>query len=226
MIDLNSSRKLFNDQWDSISGKYVGLKIESHNSTPILSGTIDLVGLDGITDDQYKIEIHWRELYPFQFPLVYETGGRIPKNIDWHIYQEGGNCCIKARPEERLICRKGITLDTFITEQVIPYFYNQTFRRQNGYFYKERKHGEVGNLEFYFEKLRTNDIDFVELCLKQTTDFKGYKSTKKCFCGSNRKYKKCHRSRVRQLSQLGRSYIESDLTIIQRIKIAKVKLVF
>lgn len=225
MIDANSSRQLFNDQWDSISNTYVGLKIESHNSRPVISGTIDLVGLDGILDDQYVIEIHWRESYPFQFPLVYETGGRIPKNIDWHIYPEGGNCCIKSRPDEKLICRKGISLDAFITHQVIPYFYNQTFRRQNGYFYKERKHGELGNLEFYFEKLRTNNIDFVELCLKQASDLKGYKSTKKCFCGSNKKYKKCHRRTVRQLSQLGRSYIKSDLTIIQSIKNAKARLV-
>lgn len=222
MIDRNSSRSLFNDQWDSISGRYVGLKIDSRNSAPILSGTIDLVGLDGITDDQYKIEIHWRELYPFQFPLVYEAGGRIPKNIDWHIYPEGGNCCIKARPEEILICRKGITLDAFITAQVIPYFYNQTFRRQNGYFYKERNHGELGNLEFYFETLRTSSVDFVEVCLKQAIEHKGYKSTKKCFCGCNKKYKKCHRRAIRLLSQLGRPYIKGELEIIRNIKNAKV----
>ncbi|MDR6940846.1 hypothetical protein J2W55_000674 [Mucilaginibacter pocheonensis] len=114
--------------------------------------------INGEILDTYQLEIHSTDQYPSVFPWVFETGGKLPVNIDWHVYDDTGRCCIKVPPEEEVICKKGITLHAFIKDELTPYLFNQTFRRENGYYINERSHGVKGLIEYYCEKLKCNDL--------------------------------------------------------------------
>lgn len=197
----NIDTALFLSEAQEVLGFFPKLKLSESNGLPVLVGKLDLISDQGVIEDTYTIEIHPTEGYPFRFPLVYETGGRIPKNIDWHIFETDGHCCIKTIPEEILTCKEGITLTLFIRVEVVPYFFNQTFRRKRGYYLNERPHGDVGEIEFFKEVLDTNDILKVPKWLYFISKRnEPTRTEKKCFCGSGRMYRHCHRLAYRKLS--------------------------
>ena len=186
----------------------------------ILKGILELV-TDGEIIDAYEIEIHPTPDYPKSYPIVYETGGRIPMNIDWHVYPEG-NCCLAVPIEEEIECRKGICLTRFIGTQVSGYFFNQTFRRRNGYFYRERSHGLLGSLEYYKELLVLKNLQYVYIALKIASGDQELKPTSKCFCGSDSKYHKCHQRAIRRLKSQTIDLVKYDLIRLKEL-LSKIK---
>lgn len=201
-------------QAKKINESYPKLSLISKSGTKILSGEIDLIDASKNVMDTYKLEIHPSDKYPFMFPLVFETGGRIPINVDWHIYPSLGNCCIKVPPEEELICKNGITLLDFIKNEVIPFFFNQTFRKENGYFINERSHGVTGLVEFYAEKLGNNDIKQIIILLGYILFKSEPNRVALCFCGKNEKYRRCHRAAYKLLSQIKRENLLMHLQMM------------
>lgn len=184
----------------TIREAYPKFSIINKDGVDIICGELDLVDDNGVFCSSYTIEIHPHPSYPYQFPHVFEKGGRIPVNIDWHVFPDG-HCCIKAVPEEMMICRKGIRLADFIEQQVKPYFFNQLFREIHGYFYKERPHGLQADIDYYGEILGSKDPLFILNTLKFILSRKEPKRTDKCFCGSGNKYRYCHRLAYRKLGK-------------------------
>lgn len=179
---------------------YPSLQMGFEEGIPFLSGELFLLDTFGNIYDTYSVKIKSSDKYPSLFPQVFEIGGRLPINQDWHIYESTGSCCIKAKPEELLICSKGITLAAFINEQVEPFFANQTFRRENGFYLKERSHGILGTIESLKELFKTKSIVSVAQNLEFILRQKEPGRTHLCFCGSGIKYRKCHRSTYRGIS--------------------------
>ena len=66
----------------------------THTDTPELSGTIVLREDTGLEVDRYEVRICATKDYPYFFPFVYETGGKIPVNADWHVYESDGHLCL------------------------------------------------------------------------------------------------------------------------------------
>ena len=192
---VNNGFLTFHKEAESIQNEHPGLILDAEevNGTPSVSGIVQLEDENGSSIDSYKIKIIPTTDYPNRFPLVFETGGRIPNNIDWHIYQSDGHCCICSIPEEILICKKGISLNIFVENQVKPYFFNQKYREHYGYFLKERPHGNKGNVLFFTELFKTNDLATIIRSLKFITQRNEPNRVSMCFCGSGIKYRKCHR---------------------------------
>ena len=197
-------------QVDSAILAFPSLTFIEKEGAPGLKGAIDLLSADGTHLDQYELEIIATERFPKTFPYIFETGGKIPINYDWHVYETDGHCCIKTTPEEMIVCNRGITLVEFIEKEVKPYLFNQTFRRLNGYFYQERSHGIKGWLEYFYEVFGTTDLGIVRSGLSFLVKREKLSRTAICFCGSRKKYRKCHRSTYEALSGLS----DNDLTFI------------
>lgn len=193
---------IFEEQVTAVIEKYKELSFKIEDGVPCVFGTIILADEYGNIEDTYQIEIKAVIDYPYSFPLLFETGGRIPRNIDWHIFEKTGNCCIASPPEEYIICNTGINLLQFIENQVKNYFYSQTFRNQNGYFLKERSHGNAGWIEFFEETFMTTNIFNIEFGLIQILEGKKIDRVSDCFCGSAKKYRKCHKISYDILSKL------------------------
>ncbi|KAB1157812.1 hypothetical protein [Flavobacterium luteum] len=193
---------VFEQEAKEVINKYKELSFKIEDGIPCVFGTVILDDEYGNIEDTYQIEIKAVIDYPFSFPLLFETGGRIPRNIDWHIFEKTGNCCIASPPEEFIICNSGINLISFIENQVKNYFYSQIFRNQNGYFLKERSHGSKGWIEFFEETFMTNNIFNIEFGLNQILEGKKIDRVSDCFCGSGKKYRKCHKKSYDVLSKL------------------------
>lgn len=197
---MNSGFITFKIEATSIQNEYPKLLYtESEEGLPSIHGELELIDESGFFVDSYFIRIEPTKEYPFSFPRVFETQGRIPINIDWHIYTDG-HCCIKAIPEEIYICRKGITLVQFINKQVVPFFFSQKFRELHGYFLNERSHVNRGNLEFFKEIFQTNNLATIKTAIELNISKLEPSKADKCFCGNGRKYRKCHRSSFRFLN--------------------------
>ncbi len=216
VINEKESIQLFNDEAKAVCSHNSEFYYELENGFPCIRGSIQLIESKKIVTDSYEVKIMWSQGYPFKFPLVFETGGRIPINLDWHVFETDGHCCIKAIPEEMVLCKKGISLDWFISTQLVPYFFNQSFRQENGYYYHERSHGIKGTLESFADIFKTTNVNSILNLLSVLKESSDYKATAKCKCGSNRKYKKCHRRTIRSLYTM-RWYNIPD--IIRQIKI-------
>lgn len=215
MINHRSGVEIFRKEAKQIGSYYKGLTYAEKSSIPLITGNLDLIDEVGNPVDSYSIEVYCSEKYPYGFPLVFEVGGKLPINIDWHVFEQDGHCCIKAIPEEILLCSKGINLIHFIEKELKPYFFNQTFRRLNGYYVKERPHGIMASIEYFGEALMTKDIKLIIKMLDFISTRVEYKSTKKCICGSNRKYKKCHRRVFRNISLISNVVLNDLLTKIK-----------
>lgn len=175
--------------------------LENEACNPYIVGTLNLPDEEGKFIDHYYVKIEVKDGYPNNLPLVYEMANRIPNNIDWHVFPDG-HCCIVTPPEESLICKKGITLNEFIIKYVLPYFHNQLFRELNGYFLNERSHGDEGIREFFVTKFKDTDFKKISKSLSFIAKKKEPSRTASCFCGSGKKYRKCHRNIYRELSLL------------------------
>jgi len=180
---------------------------EEDNAVPQIVGRLALADNQGVLIDTYDIRIVCTSNYPLSFPLVYETGGRIPINIDWHVYPDG-HACINTIPEEIITCNKGITLKTFIEHQVKPYFFNQKYRELNGFFLNERAHGQQGTIDYFKEVFKSNNLRFISLLLLYIKSNPEPNRVKNCFCGSGIRYRKCHREAFRLFKPLSVSAMD------------------
>jgi len=211
--NLKTSSSIFYNEALDITFRYPKLSVIRKDNQILLAGEIDLVDTSGEIQDLYSIEIHPSEDYPLTFPLLFEKGGRLPHNIDWHVHNDG-HCCIKTPAEELLTCINGITLNKFIELEVIPYLYNQTYRRLKGYFLNERSHGILGEIEFlqefFNEKQLSNIVKYLLFALNNNEPNR----VAVCFCESKEKYRKCHRETFRKLKRIGKKEIQ---LIVKRI---------
>lgn len=199
---MNNGFQIFKKEAEFIQDEYPGLKLcaDDESGAPCISGIIQLEDEKGFLIDGYKIKIIATTEYPSRFPYIFETDGRIPINIDWHVYPDDGHFCISSIPEEILICKYGISLNSFIENQIKPYLFNQKYREVHGFFLKERPHGNKGNIQFFIEVFETNDLAAIVkglIFIKQRNE---PNRVSQCFCGSKQKYRKCHRETYRTLS--------------------------
>lgn len=206
---------IFEKEAIAVIEKHKELSFKIIDGIPCVYGFINLIDENGNIEDTYQIEIKATLNYPYRFPELFETGGRIPKNIDWHIFENTGNCCIASPPEEIIICNSGITLISFIENQVRNYFYSQIFRNQNGYFLKERSHGSKGWIEFFEETFMTDNIFNIEFGLNQIIEGKKIDRVSICFCGSGKKYRKCHKKSYDILSKLTLDNVQSFMNALR-----------
>lgn len=204
----------FKEESITISNMFPGLQPLVKDGKPIVAGTLEMIDQEGIWHTSYTIEIHPVKEYPNRFPFVFETGGRIPHNIDWHVFQDG-HACLKSQPEEWLACKAGINLVGFIENEVTPYFFNQLHREKHGYFLQERSHGSLGQLEFFFDLLGTTDLLELYRFLQFVRNRKEPTRTENCFCGSGEKYRRCHREAYRQVAQF--NDVELDCLIVHLV---------
>lgn len=204
---MTRSYQIFARQLLAAVEAYPTLSIVDEGGKKFLRGTFDVVDDEGKFWESFDIEIRCQEGFPNCFPKLIEVGGKIPKIADWHTYTDG-SCCITVPPNERLICRNEITVLDFIQTQVRPHLANQAHRRKEGYYVNgEYGHGIEGHWQFYEKELGTTDKAKILKILLVIA--KGERPGKKdaCFCGSGRRYPRCHKNDYIRLSKLGKKYL-------------------
>ena len=143
--------------------------------------------------DSYGILIDLN-YYPENFPMVLETGGRIPKKLDRHIYTDSGSCCFTTAAKAQVLLRTKITsLVKFIDEIVIPYFQNNSFYELNNkYCFEEYEHGSLGVVQSYQDILGVKSLSFIGKLILQRLRNEKLTIRDVCYCNSGQRLKKCN----------------------------------
>lgn len=183
---------------------------------PYLKGILDIPNDLGEVVTSFLVEIRCSPGFPYRFPQLFEIGGEIPLEADWHRYADG-RCCITVLPEEIVICKLGINISRFIKEHAIAYLANYIHRKEIGeYKNGEFSHGTKGHFEYYSKLLKTNEKDLWHRYYEDTFSDRPekYDRNSRCFCGSEKKYKRCHMEVFDVLRDIGKQQVLYDFSMI------------
>jgi hypothetical protein len=209
---------------NSIEENFSTLHFEMENDTAFIRGALHLPENLGF----YSIEIELLKDYPDSVPLVKETGGKIKRDGEHHIWTTG-NCCLFVEEETFRYYPEGTTIKAFIQKVVTGHFINQKHFEVSGKWIDgDRSHGIEGKCEFYREELRTDDIGFIYRFIQYLAKV----TIKKhwiCFCGSKKKLQNCHlkllldsRKKIKpHTAKNTLQMFDSAIEEIKRIEIAK-----
>ena len=215
-IIMAVKNQYFDRQLDSVVKEYPNLRIKVEDGVPFIKGILDIPDDNGDISGCFAIEIRSSSGFPYAFPYLYEVGGEIPCEADWHKYSDN-SCCLTVQAKERMICYNGITLVWFIKNIAIPYFANQLYKKQTGSYLQEYSHGRDGIKEFYEELFQTSDINVWRCCRDVAFSGAKYERNGKCYCNSGKKYKKCHLPIEDKVKIIGKQQIMFDFKMMNLI---------
>ncbi|MGB3777111.1 MAG: SEC-C metal-binding domain-containing protein [Tunicatimonas sp.] len=179
----------------------------------LLEGDLDICDSMGEYWDTFSILIFIPGNYPHCVPKVIEKSKLIPREINRHI-SEDGVCCLDMDHKLLHMASRGIHLASFISEQVYPFFANQLYRdhsQDKNYASKEYNHNFKGVQQFYAEDLKIATAGLAVKVIERVlvNNIPGRNAL--CFCGSERKFKRCHTETIAFLRTLPADRLIKDL---------------
>ncbi len=192
-----------------------------------------LVANDLYLCDSYAVRLEWKK--NATYPLVYEIGGKIANtakrlsktSLDMHKFSNGALCL--APPVELIrALSKDLKIRVLIEEFVIPYLFAQShYAKGQVWIWGERSHGSLGVFESYFEfRGSGNDFELIkeyitslEIAGDQASYVQALVRKRKvkghwlCFCGSQKKFRKCHNLAFRGMWSLKEDLKRSKLKV-------------
>lgn len=182
-----------------VEAAYPNLHFYEDGETVWIKGSFPVI-FEGQELDRYLLEIKLERDYPRSFPVVWETGGRIPQVAEFHINPQDGTSCVLLPDERWRVCPPGSTLLQFLNGPVRNFFLCQSLvQRGDPWPFGQWDHGGKGIREYYAAVLGTDDVrvilGFLNLLTKKKV--KGHWS---CPCRSGRRLRDCHQNMVRDLA--------------------------
>lgn len=183
-----------------------GLRIVPGGSGVVLAGSLEvnaqILGKAAIWD-KYQIELRIPPNFPLRVPLVFETGGRIPRS--YHQLQDG-SLCLGSDTRLRLLLTEGLSLVGFMERCVVPYLYRYSYLKTYGEApFGDLAHG-VDGIREDLRMLFGVDRDSAVLPFVCLVAMKKRQANKRaCPCDSGRRLGRCHNRTVNRLrDRLGR----------------------
>lgn len=157
--------------------------------------------------DSYSVFIGFFSDFPATSPQVYETEGRIPRDLHRHVAPSDGACCL-AVWEAWLAEVREPTVEAFFRGPLHDFFFSQTYFDANGEWpFGERSHGIAGIVEAFSEILRVEQDRQVVVAYLRLMCRRHLGGHTACPCGIGRRLRDCHRDQVEAL----RGQIPRDL---------------
>lgn len=182
------------------TARYPELAFEVRGELVWLAGPLPLRDARGVEIGRYEIAVRLPRDYPRGAPDLYETGGKIARTADEHMYPSG-RACLFVEGERWQHWPEGSTLVDFIDGPVLAYLIGHAHYTLKGSWPQgERSHGAGGILESYGELLGTDDADVIEAYIDvlAANNPKGHWV---CPCGSGERLRRCHRDHVNDLRE-------------------------
>jgi hypothetical protein len=194
------------DDLQAFLSAYPGMSVDPATGGPTaLRGTFAFEASWGGVDvkDAYELQIEVAS-YPETLPRVFETGGRIDRKADEHVFAECGRLCLGS--ELRLRQKIGLRLDLlrFADQCIVPFLYAATRRKAEGRFVLgELSHGHAGLYEDYQDLLGVTGKDAVLSALRILATTRGAAVRHPCPCGCGKRLGQCNfRDRIAEIRQL------------------------
>lgn len=180
-----------------------------------IEGKIDIQDSTGAYWETFDIIIKVPKSYPYCIPKVFEKSNIIKRHQDWHIDSEG-ECCVDIANRLNVEAKRGINILNFIRKKVYSYFANQLYKQKSDeYANGEYKHSIEGVIQYYLEDLGISSIEVTLKILNNLSLGTKLERNEPCFCGSNKKLKKCHLDQINLIVSSGKETIEKNLILIK-----------
>jgi hypothetical protein len=172
--------------------KYPSLHWSNENEKKIVKGKF-IAHKGNIEIQEYQVTITFPKSYPFDMPIVIETSEKIqPRNASRHIFQEG-NLCFGNKQDTLRLSKNGINFKWFLDKILNPHLCREFVRDKTGkYPTGERSHNTEGIWEGYYELFKTVNKTHILKDLGLLLNHPTFAKNRKCYCGSEKKYKRCH----------------------------------
>lgn len=172
----------------------------------IVKGDFEIIDHEENHWGTFSASLYFPFTYPKGFALLKDESKVFPWCLDWHIDKDSGLCCVCGPIENAEQSAAGITVNGFINDYVIPFYANQIFKREFGY-YKNGEYGhfEDGIWEALEEEFNVSEKKEIVRMLNQMKTKRGRNQI--CFCGSGKKFKRCHLNRIKILSKVAQSIL-------------------
>lgn len=163
-----------------------------------VEGSFVLFSSDGPFDQwQTRIEIDSR--YPRIEPVVFETGDRIPRHIDRHVYPSNGACCTGVW-EHWLASAPDLSIRGFLVGPVHEFFLSQWWFERNGKWrFGDWSHGAPGLIVAYAETMGVSSDARVVLAYLELLAQEWPKGHWLCPCGSGVQLRRCHAEQLNEM---------------------------
>lgn len=165
-----------------------------------VSGHFIVSGVNG-PFDSFQIEVRFGPQFPIYEPTMFETGGRIPKIADRHVYEGSERCCTGVW-EEAFLDPTVHSVAGFMDNVVNDYLVGQTYFEANGSWpYGDRSHGKLGVIEASCDLIGIDHNP--KLCIDMMFYLAGlpWKGHRPCMCGSGIRFRNCHREHLDEVSR-------------------------
>jgi hypothetical protein len=207
---------------------YPGMAVEpATGGATIFSGAFSFeAAWNGVeVKDTYDLRIEVPS-YPQALPKVFETGGRIPRKVDEHVFESSGQLCLGTTLRLRQTLGPKLDLLTFADQCIVPFLYAATRRKTEGRFVLgELPHGNKGIYQDYQDILGVKDEDSVRAALRILAVRPSAAERHPCPCGCGRRLLFCeYRHRIAELRQLAprKSFQSMDQAVRQASLGAKI----
>jgi hypothetical protein len=183
------------DLLTELSTHFPSLIVTIKGRSLLLRGNLPLA-IEDNTVTQYLISAEFPEIedgFVIRDPIIMELGGRIPRDIDWHIYKNG-TCCLYPPEyfEINYIHGNPIRVIDFINKPLRSYFVSQyVFEQKKEWPFGAYSHGPKGILEYYQDITGVQGIHNIRRLLQLVGHEGHIDGSLKCYCGS-RKINQCH----------------------------------
>lgn len=165
-----------------------------------------------VIEDVFHVRIDVPRTFPNAVPLVHELGGRIPRDIDHHVFPSSGTLCLGSPFRLYLIARDCENLLDFVWRGIVPYLYAASYREQTGgpYPFGELAHGREGLLDDYAQILGLPTPEQAGRALALIATKRRGANKKPCPCGCSRRLGVCRFNQtVRDLrGEFGRTFFK------------------
>lgn len=203
------------------------LSVKKYRKDFVLSGKF--VVSDGASEDgplaEFDVAIFVPSEFPDIEPTVWETAGKLPKDIDRHTYAETACCtCVW---EEWLAQNPAPTFRAYLEGPVYNFFLSQLYFEEFAEWpFGERKHGIDGIVQ-----AASNILDLQELTLDAAITYMRVLSASQlkghfdCPCGSGSKLRSCHLNKLAELrARLAPEIALKFLRVLSRARTAEMRL--
>ena len=175
-------------------------------------------------EETYSLKVVLGKGFPREVPLVFETGGRIPKEPDFHVNPDK-SLCLGSYLRIKSLMAESPSLLAFSGRLLIPFLYSVSYKIKFGSFpYGELDHGENGLVDDYKRLFSVNDKKSVLRTLAVLARRKREANKLPCPCGCGLRLGKCEYRftldhwRSLERRRWYRSHLANDFTPIPKPK--------
>lgn len=143
-------------------------------------------------DDSYKLEIIVSDKFPQVLPKVKETGGKIPRDGNFHVNSDGTLCLGSPLRLLRKV-HSAPSLTGFADKCLVPYLYAVSYKLMHGgdFVFGELAHGDEGIVDDYSVMLGLKERHQVTKAIRLLGLKKRLANKKPCLCGCGKRLGAC-----------------------------------